>query len=134
MPGVRAIRFASYQGSAVIMLARVEQLETGTPITTTSVTSIEYYVGRQEGELITGPLPLAPVSSYVFNTLQLDNLWTVDEIGYNFRVTADSTWFPMLTNCNELFIVNFVLTPVDDPNNKLVIAYEAIRLPTLVGA
>lgn len=51
------------------------------------------------------------VSEVIFNTLQNDPLWTVDETGYNFRHVLDVTEHQAFTVAGRRFLVEFVLTP-----------------------
>ena len=52
------------------------------------------------------------VAEAVFDTLQLDDLWTEDGVGYNFRHTIDISTSPAFTIAGRHFLVEFTFTPV----------------------
>jgi hypothetical protein len=54
---------------------------------------------------------LSPVSAYVFDTLQDDGIWTVDETGYNFRHVLDVSAHPAFAAVGT-YLIEYQLTPV----------------------
>ena len=51
------------------------------------------------------------VADVIFNDLQTDLLWTVDEIGYNLRHVMDVSANPAFTIAGRRFLVEYELTP-----------------------
>lgn len=77
--------------SGVTMMARIRG-QGGSYITQASLSSITYSIRDLSTATTTGTGSLT-VSSVVFDNLQLDNRWTKDAIGYNFRTTFASGSF-----------------------------------------
>ncbi|MCI0352274.1 MAG: hypothetical protein L0Z53_22885 [Acidobacteriales bacterium] len=87
-----------------------------TPINQASVDALSYLVKSYantadaetdtNGTVVTAEAALSPVSSFVYNTLQTDNDWLVDEIGYNFKMTVGAVSFPTkgLTYRTEVWV------------------------------
>ena len=51
------------------------------------------------------------VADIIFNTLQTDDLWTVDSVGYNFRHVLDVSGNQALAVAGRRYLVEFELTP-----------------------
>ena len=52
------------------------------------------------------------VAQVIFDSLQLDPLWTVDEIGYNFRHVLDVSPHPAFSIAGRNYLVEYQLTPM----------------------
>jgi len=52
------------------------------------------------------------VSEVLFAALQTDDLWTVDELGYNFRHVLDVSGNPAFAIAGRRYLVEFRLAPV----------------------
>jgi hypothetical protein len=107
----------AFKHGSLTLLARVVGKD-GVNIVQADIASVSYSVyllddqdadGRAavEGH---GDVSLS-VSEVIFNTLQNDPLWTVDETGYNFRHVLDVTEHQAFTVAGRRFLVEFVLTP-----------------------
>jgi hypothetical protein len=103
-------------GSATL-LARVVGKD-GANLLQADVASAEYSVyllDDQEAdsrEAIAGHSGVAiSVSDLIFDTLQNDALWTVDEIGYNLRHVLDVSVSPAFAVAGRRYLVEFELTP-----------------------
>jgi len=103
-------------GSATL-LARVVGKD-GAHIVQADIASAKYSVYLLDDQdadsraAVTGHSDVAlNVSDLVFNTLQNDPLWTVDETGYNFRHVLDVTEHQAFTVAGRRFLVEFALTP-----------------------
>ena len=54
-------------------------------------------------------------SQVIFDTLQLDKLWTADATGYNFRHTIDVSSAPAFPEADRSYVVEHVITPTSGP-------------------
>lgn len=107
----------AFKNGSVTLLARVVGKD-GAEIVQTDITSVKYSVHLLDDQdadgrtAITGHSAVAlAVADVVFNTLQNDALWTVDEIGYNFRHVLDVSANQAFTIAGRRFLVEFELTP-----------------------
>ena len=62
--------------------------------------------------------PLA-VASIIFNSLQTDARWTIDDIGYNFRHTIDVSTDSAFAVAGRNYLVEYRLAP---PTSQVIIA------------
>jgi len=106
-----------FKNGSATLLARVVGVD-GTPVTQADIASAEYSVylldhddpdaatavGGHEGASI-------DVSSLIFDTLQTDSVWDVDETGYNFRHVLDVSANQALAIAGRRYLVEFELTP-----------------------
>ena len=53
------------------------------------------------------------VADIIFNSLQTDDLWTVDDVGYNFLHVLDVSANQAFTIAGRRYLVEFSLTPND---------------------
>lgn len=93
--------------SSFVILSRVT-LVNGSYITQSTCTSISvsiYNLGTQA--LVTTLTPT--VSNTIFNTLQKDNRWAYDELGYNFALPLNGSNF---TGQNS-YKIEVLITPTD---------------------
>ncbi len=51
------------------------------------------------------------VGTTIFNSLQTDDLWTVDDVGYNFRHVLDVSTNQAFTVAGRRYLVEFQLVP-----------------------
>ncbi len=52
------------------------------------------------------------VAQLIFDSLQLDPLWTIDEIGYNFRHVLDVSPHQAFSVAGRNYLVEYQLTPM----------------------
>lgn len=111
------IHGTAFKNGSVTLLARVVGGD-GQPIVQTDVSSAKYTVYLLDDQdadgrtAITGhtDVSLTP-AEIIFNSLQTDALWTVDETGYNFRHVLDVSENQAFTIAGRRFLVEFELTP-----------------------
>jgi hypothetical protein len=68
---------ATVNGNNVVLLARLVDRD-GVAIGPADVAAIEWFVSKVDGRRL-------EVGDVLHNALQFDELWSVDEVGYNFR-------------------------------------------------
>jgi hypothetical protein len=107
----------AFKNGSVTLLARVVGKD-GANIVQADIASARYSVYLLDDQdadsrtAVTGHSDVVlNVSDVVFNTLQNDLLWTMDEIGYNFRHVLDVTEHQAFTVAGRRFLVEFALTP-----------------------
>jgi hypothetical protein len=107
----------AFKHGSVTLLARVVGKD-GANVVQADIASAKYSVYLLDDQdedgraAVTGHSDVSlSVSDLVFNTLQNDPLWTVDEIGYNFRHVLDVTEHQAFTVAGRRFLVEFALTP-----------------------
>jgi hypothetical protein len=107
----------AFKNGSVTLLARVVGKD-GANIVQADIASAKYSVYLLDDQdadsraAVAGHSDVAlNVSEVVFNTLQNDALWTVDETGYNFRHVLDVTEHQAFTVAGRRFLVEFALTP-----------------------
>lgn len=83
------------QGSDVVYLARIRGLDAQF-ITQASLTSITLKVFKDSKASAKSPTltEVVGISTSVFDTLQVDDFWTKDTTGYNFRHQVSGNAFP----------------------------------------
>jgi hypothetical protein len=107
----------AFKHGSVTLLARVVGQD-GTPIQQADIASAKYSVyllDDQDADSRTavsghGDVALS-VADVIFNALQDDALWTVDQIGYNFRHALDVSEHQAFTAAGRRFLVEFELRP-----------------------
>lgn len=52
------------------------------------------------------------IANVIFDTLQTDDLWTVDDTGYNFRHTIDVCDDPAFEIAGRRYLVEYTLVPL----------------------
>jgi len=107
---------AMKNGSATL-LARVVG-DDAQPLVQADVASAKYNVYLLDDRdadgrtAITGHTDVAlSVGGLIFDSLQTDALWSVDETGYNFRHVLDVSTSQAFTVAGRRFLVEFELTP-----------------------
>jgi len=106
-----------FDSATATLLARVVGWD-GTAVTQTSLSSIVYSIfllddsdpdartdvdGHTDVEL--------RIADVICDSLQTDDLWTVDATGYNFRHTIDISENPAFAAAGRRYLVEYTLTP-----------------------
>lgn len=84
-----------FERSGASVLGRIVGHD-GQRITRASVSAMQYEVWDVEASpaaRVAGPTTLV-INSVVFDALQLDARWTLDAVGYNFRLDLPASAFP----------------------------------------
>jgi hypothetical protein len=107
----------AFKHGSVTLLARLVGQD-GTDVVQADIASAKYSVYLLDDQdadsrtAVTGHSEVAlSVADVVFDTLQHDALWTVDEIGYNFRHALDVSEHQAFTTAGRRVLVEFELTP-----------------------
>jgi len=117
MPIANDVHGHVFKNSSVVLLARLVG-EDGQLVTTSTLSSIEYTIYELDEA---NPDTLTPVSGHtsvsvtigsaVFDDLQIDELWSVDQQGYNFRHVLDVSANQAFTKAGVHFLARFELIP-----------------------
>jgi hypothetical protein len=128
MPQAKDIFGTVFKNGSAVLLARIVDA-VGEPIDQAAITSISYTiyeldpcrpdlqtaVAGHDGEALS-------VEDVIYDDLQIDPLWTVDEEGYNFRheiVVAENEAFP---KAGSQYQVRYQLTPAT--GQKLIVRFQ----------
>jgi len=112
------IQGSVFKNGSATLLARVVGAN-GAAIKVADLDSAKYTIYELDesdpdaGTAVTGhtDVDIAPVSSLIFDTLQTDDLWDIDEDGYNFKHVVDITANPAFPKAGKNYRVVFTLTP-----------------------
>lgn len=111
------IHGTAFKNGSVTLLARVVGAD-GQPIVQTDIASAKYSLYLLDDQDPDGRTAVAghtgvslTVAEVIFNSLQTDALWTVDEAGYNFRHVLDVSANQAFSLAGRRFLVEFELTP-----------------------
>ena len=107
-----------FKNGSATMLARVVGAD-AQPIVQADIASATYSVFLLDGDdpdsrtAVTGQTDVSlTVADIIFDTLQTDDLWTVDDIGYNFRHVLDVSAEEAFAVAGRMYLVEYRLTPV----------------------
>lgn len=81
-----------YEGSGLSTLSRFYYYDDGTPVPREELASITQQVYQMEDKQLVHDVQL-DLSDTFFDILQLDDSWTRDDIGYNFRTELNASLF-----------------------------------------
>lgn len=117
-----------FRHSTAILMARVVDAA-AEPINQASVASASYTIFALE---VNAPSSLAPVTGHedvaltvediVFDVLQTDGGWTVDDVGYNFRHEIDVSENEAFGEAGRNYQVRYELLPVT--GQKIVFRFQ----------
>ena len=110
----------TFQNSSFTCLARIVGFA-NQPITPATIESIKYQVWNTVSETKTVDTTEIEVEESLFDFLQQDDYWTVDAIGYNFRLTIPGVALPttevhqieirFFPYAGETFLIAFATSP-----------------------
>jgi hypothetical protein len=109
---------SAFKNGSITLLARVVGPD-GDPIVQADIQSAKYSVyllDNHDPDSRTavdghGNVTL-PVGQLIFDTLQVDAIWTIDPVGYNFRHVLDVSAHPAFAVADRRYLVEHRLTPV----------------------
>ena len=109
MTYVATKRFDGREDTPQVCMARVQGVG-GTNITQASITSITCKVFDLSGATpdTAETTPTVTVATSVFDTLQTDDMWDEDTVGYNFRFTVPAASF---STGDHYYLIEFTFTP-----------------------
>jgi hypothetical protein len=117
-----------FQNSSAVFLARIENVQ-GVPLTQASLQAAGYSIWALVPDEPNAPVAVAgqanvplSVEEVIFNTLQNDAAWTVDEVGYNFRHELDVSEHEAFTEVWRTYQVRYELLPVT--GQKIVLRFQ----------
>jgi len=106
-----------FKNGSATLLARVVGAQ-GTPVTQANVASAKYTAYLLDENDPDAATPVAghadvavEIASLIYDTLQNDELWDVDDTGYNFKHVLDVTTSQAFTVAGRTYRVVFELTP-----------------------
>ncbi len=107
----------AFKNGSATLLARVVGAD-GAPIVSADLSAIRYSVYLLDDQDPDSRTPVTghagavmPVADTVLDALQQDALWTVDQVGYNFRHVLDVSAAPAFSIAGRRYLVEFQLTP-----------------------
>ncbi len=107
-----------FKNGSATMLARVVGAD-AQPIVRADIASATYSVFLLAGDdpdsrtAVTGHADVSlTVADVIFDTLQTDDLWTVDQTGYNFRHVLDVSAEEAFAVAGRTYLIEYRLTPV----------------------
>ena len=106
-----------FKNGSATLLARVVGAD-GTPVNQADIASVQYGVYLLDNDdpdaetVVTGHDGVSiGVSSLIFDTLQTDSVWDVDETGYNFKHVLDVSANQAFAVAGRTYRIVFELTP-----------------------
>lgn len=128
MSQAKDIHGTVFRNSTANFMARVEN-SAGQSIDQVSTASVRYtvYELTKDDPQVTTPVvghenvSLA-ISTVIFDTLQTDSTWTVDQIGYNFRCELDISHEEAFPTAGKSYQVRFEITPTS--GQKIIVRFQ----------
>lgn len=106
-----------FKNGSATLLARVVGAD-GTPVTQTDIASAQYtaYMLDENDPDVATPIAghadvAVDVASLIYDSLQNDDLWDVDQVGYNFKHVLDVSANHVFTTAGRIYRVVFELVP-----------------------
>ena len=117
MPEASDTHGSAFRGGTAVLLARVVG-EDAQPVAQVDITAAEYSIYLLDDQdadsrtVVAGHEDVSlAASQLIFDTLQTDDLWTVDDEGYNFRHVLDVSTDPAFAIAGRRYLVEHRLTP-----------------------
>jgi hypothetical protein len=117
MAEARNIDGSAFKNGSAILLARIVG-ENGGCVRQSGISTIAYSIyllDDQDADLrtvVAGHENVAlTIADVLYDTLQHDIIWTVDDVGYNFRHVLDVSTHPAFSIAGRRYLVEYRLTP-----------------------
>jgi len=117
MPDATDIYGTAFKNGPVTLLARIVG-QNGENVVQADLSAIRYTVYLLDDQNPDNRMAVAghtgvllTVAGVVFNALQTDALWTVDDTGYNFCHVLDVSAHPAFAVAGRRYLVEYQLTP-----------------------
>jgi hypothetical protein len=128
MPQANDIHGTAFKNGSAVLMARIVD-SAGANVQQSGLSSIKYSVYELDpclpdsATVVSGHNDVAlTVSSVIFNSLQTGALWTVDDVGYNFRHEINVSTDEAFPKAGALYQVRYVLTPTS--GQKTIVRFQ----------
>ena len=118
MATARDIPGMAFKNASLVLLARVMG-SSGRPVTSAELSGASYTIYRLDAGDPDSETPVAGhsgqalgVGAIIFDVLQVDDLWDVDVVGYNFKHTIDVSSQQAFATAGVFYRVRYELTVV----------------------
>jgi hypothetical protein len=130
MPHANDIHGTAFKNGSAVLLARIVD-SAGDVVQQSGVSAISYSVFELDPcrpdvlAAVTGHDDVAlDVGDVIFDTLQMGVLWTVDEIGYNFRHEIDVSEDEAFPKAGARYQVRYEITPTS--GQKTIVRFQVM--------
>jgi hypothetical protein len=117
MADAQDIHGTVFKNGSATLLARVVGMA-GTPVAQSDVAAAKYSIYLLDEDDPDGQTPVTghtnvslAVSGVIFNSLQIDALWTKDAVGYNFKHVLEVGTQPAFAAAGRSYRIVYELTP-----------------------
>jgi hypothetical protein len=128
MPQANDIYGTAFKNGSAVLMARIVDSE-GVVIQTSGVSEIEYSVYELDPcrpdvlSVVAGHDGVAlDAGDVMFDTLQTGGLWTVDEVGYNFRHEIDVSQDEAFPKAGTQYQVRYEISP--SSGQKTIVRFQ----------
>jgi hypothetical protein len=128
MPQAKDIHGTAFKNGTALLMARIVD-SAGANVQQAGIASIEYSIFELDPCLPNQQTPISghnevelDVADVIFNALQTGGLWTVDDVGYNFRHEIDVTETEAFPKAGAQYQVRYQLTPT--AGQKTIVRFQ----------
>ena len=128
MPQAKDIHGTAFKNGTALLMARIVD-SAGANVQQAGIVAIEYSIFELDPCLPNQQTPVAghnevelDVADVIFNALQTGGLWTVDDVGYNFRHEIDVTETEAFPKAGAQYQVRYQLTPTT--GQKTIVRFQ----------
>lgn len=128
MPQAKDIHGTSFKNGSAVLMARIVD-SAGTNVQQAGIAAIEYSIYELDPcrpdvlTVVAGHDGVTlSVASVIFNALQTGGLWTVDDVGYNFRHEINVSTNEAFPKAGVQYQVRYELTPTS--GQKTIVRFQ----------